>query len=110
MKINYEKGAAMTGAFVEFSARALRDGCREPSRSTRLGPVGLHPRASAFRPARSACQFDLTSALEGLDLEVSVWRPAESAITTDLLLDEFYRRVQLMLYLFKNCVESRIAT
>lgn len=103
MKISYDNAAAMTGAFVELSARALRDGCREPSSSTRLGPVGFHPRASAFRPARSACQFDLTSALEGLDLEVSVWPPAESAITTDLLLDEFYRRVQLVLYLFEDC-------
>ncbi|VEF11884.1 Uncharacterised protein [Pseudomonas fluorescens] len=88
----------------ELSVRALWDGCREPSRSPRLGPVGFHPRASASRPARSACQFDLTSALEGFDLEASVWPPAESAITTELLLDEFYRRVQLVLYLFKNCV------
>jgi hypothetical protein len=104
MKINYEKGAAMTGAFVEFSARALRDGCREPSRSTRLGPVGFHPRASAFRPARSACQLHLTRVLEGFDLEVSVWPPAESAFTTELLFDEFNRRVQLVLYLFEDCV------
>lgn len=43
--------------FVEFSVRALRDGCREPSRSQRLGPMGFHPRASAWRPARSACRM-----------------------------------------------------
>lgn len=103
MKINYDNAAAMTGAFVKLSGRVLRDGCGEPSRSTRLGPVGFHPRASAFRPASSACQLHLTRMLEGFDLEVSVWPPAESAFATDLLLDEFYRRVQLVLYLFEDC-------
>ncbi|MBI6783660.1 hypothetical protein KHW15_14265 [Pseudomonas syringae] len=101
--MNYEKGAAMTGAFVELSGRALRDGCREPSRSTRLGPVGFHPRASAFRPARSACQLHLTLMLENFGLEVSVWPPAESAFTTELLFNELDRRIQLVLYLFEDC-------
>ncbi len=100
--MNYEKGAAITGAFVELSGRALRDGCREPCRSTRLGPVGFHPRASAFRPARSACQLHLTRVLEGFDLQVSVWPPAESAFTTELLFDELDRRIQLILYLFED--------
>lgn len=102
MKINYDNAAAMTGAFVKLSARALRDGCREPNRSTRLG--GL----PSSRLGLSACALRLPvasdSMLEGFDLEVSVWPPAESAFATDLLLDEFYRRVQLVLYLFEDCV------
>jgi len=53
---------------------------------------------------RSACQLHLTRVLEGFDLEVSVWPPAESAFTTELLFDEFNRRVQLVLYLFEDCV------
>ena len=100
--MNYEKGAAMTGAFAELSVCALRDGCREQSRSPRLGPMGFHPGASAWRPARSACQLHLTRVLEGFDLQVSVWPPAESAFTTELLFDELDRRIQLVLYLFED--------
>lgn len=40
--------------FVEFYVRALRKGCCEPGRLLRLGPMGFHPRASAWRHARSA--------------------------------------------------------
>lgn len=38
----------------------------------------------------------------GFDLVVSVWPPAESAFTTELLFDELDRRIQLVLYLFED--------
>lgn len=65
-------------------------------------PGGL----SSSRLGLPACALRLPVApgfsAGGFDLEVSVWPPAESANTSELLFDEFYRRIQLVLYLFED--------
>lgn len=72
---------------------------RAARRVSAWGASILAPRPEGVR---SVCQLHLTPVLEGFNFEESVWPPAESAFTTELLFDELDRRIQLVLYLFED--------
>lgn len=73
-----------------FLAHALRASCRKSSRLSAMAVLPLP--ASIFVPARSACYR----------LQRSVLPSAETTDTRELLLNELYRRIQLVLKLFKD--------